>query len=182
MDWKDLGEAVAKIGLPLLGAVLPVPGGAAIGAALASAIGAGSAAPEDILASLTASSDAVLKAKQFEETHQETMMSLQLKYETDMYAAQVADRGSARMMQTTTKASIVPTLAFIIVGSFIALVIGTLMGYAKVDSALAGTLVGYLSAKCEQVIAFYFGSSNSSQQKDVLIANSTPIVAPVKKV
>lgn len=76
MDWKALGESIAKIGLPLLGAVLPVPGGAAIGTALASAIGSPSTKPEDILATLTASADAVTKAKQFEETHQETMLKL----------------------------------------------------------------------------------------------------------
>lgn len=174
MDWKALGEQVAKIGLPLLGAVLPIPGGAAIGTALASAMGASSADPQDILTALTASADSQLKAKQFEETHQETMLGLQLKFETDQYAASVADRSSARSMQVSTKAFTVPTLAFVIVGAFIAMVTGTLMGYAKVDSVLAGTLVGYLSAKCEQVVAFYFGSSAGSQSKDVLLANSTP--------
>jgi len=178
MDWKDLGEEVAKIGLPLLGAVLPIPGGAAIGTALASAIGSGK--PEDILTALTANADAVLKAKQFEETHRETMLQMQLKYETDMYAAEVEDRASARVMQSDTKAFTVPALAFVIVGAFIAMVVGTLLGFAKVDSVLAGTLVGYLSAKCEQVIAFYFGSSNGSQAKDALLANSTPL--GVKKV
>lgn len=174
MDWKDLGSEVAKIGLPLLGAVLPIPGGAAIGTALASALGSGSADPQAILAELTSNADAQLKAKQFEETHQETMLGLQLKFETDQYAASVADRSSAREMQISTKAFTVPTLAFVIVGAFIAMVVGTLLGYAKVDSVLAGTLVGYLSAKCEQVIAFYFGSSQGSQAKDILLANSSP--------
>jgi hypothetical protein len=175
MDWKALGESLAKLGLPLLGAVLPIPGGAAIGTALASALGAKSADPQDILTALTASADAQLKAQQFEATHQEAMLGLQLKFETDQYAASVADRSSARDMQVSTKAFTVPTLAFVIVGAFIAMVVGTLLGYAKVDSVLAGTLVGYLSAKCEQVIAFYFGSSQGSQAKDVLLAQSTPI-------
>lgn len=180
MDWKDLGTELARIGLPLLGAVLPIPGGAAIGAALASSIGAGAGKPEDILATLTANADAVLKAKQFEQTHQETMLQMQLKYESDMYAAEVEDRASARTMQIGTRSFTVPTLAYLIVGSFIMLTVGTLMGYTKVDSALAGTLVGYVSAKCEQVIAFYFGSSHGSQAKDKLLAES--VAQPVKKV
>lgn len=175
MDWKGIGESIAKLGLPLLGAVLPIPGGMAIGTALASAIGSPSGDPQDVLATLTASSDAVLKARQFELSHQETMMQMQLKYETDMYQASVEDRSSARAMQSTTKAYTVPVLAYVVVGSFIAMVASTLLGYAKVDSVLAGTLVGYLSAKCEQVIAFYFGSSAGSQAKDTIIANSTPI-------
>lgn len=76
MDWKDVGESLVKMGLPILGAALPLPGGAAIGQALASMIGAASDKPSDILATLTASSDAVLKAKQFEETHQETLLRI----------------------------------------------------------------------------------------------------------
>lgn len=180
MNWSDLGNALAKIGLPLLGAALPIPGGAAIGAALASAVGAATGSPEDVLAAITANSDAQLKARQFELAHQETMLQMQLKYESDMYAAQVEDRSSARSMQTNTRAFTVPTLAFIIVGAFIAMVGSTLLGYAKVDSVLAGTLVGYLSAKCEQVIAFYFGSSAGSEQKSVLLANSTQNSAPKK--
>ena len=91
IDWKTLGENVAKIGLPLLGAVLPVPGGAAIGTALASAIGSKSANPQDILDMLTSSAEAVEKAKQFELTHQETMLKLQLDNDAAMRAADSAD-------------------------------------------------------------------------------------------
>ena len=94
MDWKALGEAVAKLGLPLLGAALPIPGGAAIGAALAASIGSPSAQPEDILSTLTANADAVLKAKQFEAAHSETMLKLSLD-------AQVAQTASVnRTLQT----------------------------------------------------------------------------------
>ena len=49
------------------------------------------------------------------------------------------------------------------------------MGYSHIESAMAGTLVGYLSAKAEQVVAFYFGSSAGSQKKDEMLHNSTPI-------
>jgi len=174
MDWKTLGESVLKLGLPLLGAVLPIPGGAAIGTALAAAIGAGSADPADILNTLTANADAVVKAKQFEETHQETMLQLQLTHELGMYQQEVADRASARAMQTETKAGILPILASIIVCAFITMVGAVLMGYSHVEGALAGTLVGYLSAKCEQVLAFYFGSSASSRAKDQMLFNSMP--------
>ena len=94
MNWKDLGEAIAKIGLPLLGAVLPIPGGAAFGTALASAIGSPSAKPEDILNLLTQNADAVQKAKQFEDQHQEKMLDLQLNYELQERKADSADIAS----------------------------------------------------------------------------------------
>ena len=82
MQLKDIVEGFAKIGLPLLGAALPIPGGAAIGTALASAIGSSSSDPKDILAMLTSNADALAKAKQFEQTHQETMLKLTLDAET----------------------------------------------------------------------------------------------------
>lgn len=95
-------------------------------------------------------------------------------YNLAMVQADVADRQGARVLQTSTKSIVVPTLAFVIVGAFVAMTASTLAGYSHVEGALAGTLVGYLSAKCEQVIAFYFGSSKSSQNKDEMLYNSTP--------
>jgi energy-converting hydrogenase Eha subunit A len=86
----------------------------------------------------------------------------------------VQDRASARSMQMNTHSFLVPTLALVIVASFIATIFGTLMGYSHIESAMAGTLVGYLSAKAEQVVAFYFGSSAGSQAKDVMLHQSTP--------
>ena len=174
MDLKSFGEEIAKIGLPLLGAILPIPGGAAIGTALASAIGSNSSKPEDILAALTSSSDAIEKAKEFQLQNTTNMLRLHLEHAQVIYQQEVADRASARTMQISTQSYTLSSLAWIIVAGFLATVGFTLAGYTKVDSALAGTLIGYLSAKCEQVISFYFGSSQGSQQKDVIIANSTP--------
>jgi hypothetical protein len=91
MDWKELGAEVAKIGLPLLGAVLPIPGGVAIGTALASAIGAKSTNPSDIFAKLSASADALQKAKEFELTHQEKMLQLGLDFDKAMRQADSVD-------------------------------------------------------------------------------------------
>ena len=174
MDLKSFGDEIAKIGLPLLGAILPIPGGAAIGTALASAIGSKSSKPEDMLAALTSNSEAIAKAKEFQLQNTTDMLKIHLEYSQNIYQQEVADRSSARAMQISTQSSTLSSLAWIIVAGFLATVGFTLAGYTKVDSALAGTLIGYLSAKCEQVISFYFGSSQGSQQKDVIIANSTP--------
>lgn len=91
MDWKNLGQEIAKIGLPLLGAALPLPGGAAIGTALAAMIGSSSDKPEDILAMLTSSADAVSKAKQFEAQHQEKLLDMAYNYEIEQRKADSAD-------------------------------------------------------------------------------------------
>jgi hypothetical protein len=66
-------------------------------------------------------------------------------------------------------------LALLIVVTFLLTVGMTLFGLTKVDSVLAGTLIGYLSAKCEQVVSFYYGSSAGSQRKDELLHQSTPV-------
>lgn len=81
MDFKSLGEEIAKIGLPLLGSILPIPGGVAIGTALAAYISSPSAKPEDILATLSTSAEAVQKAKEFEGLHNERMMQMRLDFD-----------------------------------------------------------------------------------------------------
>src|SRR5690349_1273161 len=96
MDLKTLGAEIAKLGLPLLGAALPIPGGMALGAALASTIGAPSPQPEDILATLTGNAQALAQAKQFELAHQETMLKLTLDAQTAQFQAEVSDRQDAR--------------------------------------------------------------------------------------
>jgi hypothetical protein len=77
-------------------------------------------------------------------------------------------------MQIEVKSPLVPSLAIIIIAAFVAVTIGTIMGYAKIESAMAGTLIGYLSAKAELVLSFYFGSSADSEKKSEMIFNSTP--------
>jgi len=94
--FKEIKDALIKIGLPLLGAALPFPGGAAIGAALASAIGSPSAAPSDILATLSQSSEAVQAAMEFQATHEKAL--LQITVDAEKAAAQeVTERWKADM-------------------------------------------------------------------------------------
>ena len=66
-------------------------------------------------------------------------------------------------------------LAYLVVGAFIGVIIGVLSGWGKADSVLAGTLIGYLSAKAEQVIAYYFGSSSGSAEKTRLLAKADAV-------
>lgn len=105
MDWKALAESVAKIGLPLLGAVLPIPGGAVLGTALASRIGSASASPDDIWAKLSSSADAVQKAKEFELTHEETILKMKLAYDQAIREAESKDLASVNATMQTEAAN-----------------------------------------------------------------------------
>jgi hypothetical protein len=116
------------------------------------------------------SADQIAQVKLAELELQKQAQALGLNFEQ----LAVDDRKSARDMQVATSSWLVPSLAVIIVTSFIGVVVATLAGFSKIESAMAGTLIGYLSAKAEQVISFYFGSSASSQAKDRMLLNSTP--------
>lgn len=173
MDFKSIAKQVAELGLPLLGTALGGPGGALVGKALASAIGSPSEAPADILKVLTEDSKAKQAAIEFQANHELELKKLSLQ-EKQM---DNDDRKSARDREVGVKDNTTKVLAYTVVGSFVLMVAGALVGYAKVDSALAGTLVGYLSAKAEQVIAYYFGSSSGSAAKTQLLAQAQPITA-----
>ena len=89
MDWKALGSKLAEFGLPLLGAALPVPGGAAIGAALAAALGAKT--PEEVMEKLQSSDEAKLIAQQFQSQHEERILTLLLDAEKAERSADTAE-------------------------------------------------------------------------------------------
>ena len=140
-------------------------------AALAKAIGVDPEQVQDVISSgkLTSEQVASIQLAELELKKQAQSMGL------DFAKLTVEDRKSARDMQMSTKSLLVPSLAVIIVGAFIAVVFATLGGYAVIDSVLAGTLIGYLSAKAEQVVNFYFGSSSGSKEKTELLSKAEAI-------
>lgn len=173
MKLPDSLKAIVAAVAPTLGMTLGGPLGGAAGIILARVLGttkpdgtADETATAAVLA--TASPDTLLKIKQAEADLQKHFADLGVNLET----LAVDDRKSARAMQISTKTFLVPGLALLIVGAFIAMVGTTLLGYSHVEGALAGTLVGYLSAKCEQVVGFYFGSSAGSARKDELLGQA----------
>lgn len=85
------------------------------------------------------------------------------------------DRADARNREIQTKDNTTKILAFVVIGAFIAMVGATLLGLTKVESVLAGTLIGYLSAKAEQVLSYYFGSTSGSSRKTELLAKADSI-------
>lgn len=182
MDLKSFGEAIAKLGLPLLGAALPIPGGEAIGAALASHIGAPSSSPEDILATLTQSADAIQKAKEFELTHQETMLKITTDYEIEQQKVDAGDRASAREREMSIKDSTPARLAYMIIGGFFGIAIAqlvALMGWpdeaAKIPPqgwVIIGNISGYLAAEAKAAAAYYFGTTMDSGRKTDLLAEA----------
>ena len=104
--FTEIRDSLVKIGLPLLGAALPLPGGAALGAALATAIGSPSASASDVMARLLSSNDAIEKAKQFELTHQETILKITV--DADIRAVEAVNK----TMQAEAASNHWPTYAW----------------------------------------------------------------------
>lgn len=76
------------------------------------------------------------------------------------------DRASARAREVALRGDTTTRiLAYTIVGSFCTLVFAVLFGEISAESTIAGAVIGYLSAKAEQVVAYYFGSSLGSKMK-----------------
>lgn len=180
MDWKDVGEKVARLGLPLLGAALPLPGGAAIGAALASALGAGGS-PEDVLAAITVDAESAQKAREFELTHQSTMLEITLREENRRLELEVADRKDARASQVASPSKVPAILAGLITLGFFGVLIGMMTGSLKASENQALILLlGSLATAWGATINYYFGSTSDSRRKTELMAAGSSSAAGVK--
>jgi uncharacterized membrane protein len=81
----------------------------------------------------------------------------------------------ARAMQIAVKSHTPDILAVVIVVGFFGILITMMLGLLiATDQQALLILLGSLSAGFGAVLNFFFGSSRGSQNKDVLLANSTP--------
>lgn len=82
MNWENVASSLASLGLPLLGAALPVPGGAALGSALAGWLtGDQDAHPADIVEAMQ-SPEGQVKAREFYEKNQTAILQINVAAET----------------------------------------------------------------------------------------------------
>lgn len=184
MDLLEFGKSIAKLGLPVLGAALPVPGGAILGAALARAIGSESDKPEDILTALTANPEALQKARQFEAEHQERMLDLVQKHALATYQAEIADRQSARERDIElARAGRGNRRADVMVALDVLGLVACLVAIVWLRASLTGesitlitTLAGYFGLSLRDAHQFEFGSSRGSKDKDAMLLAATPPV------
>ena len=168
--WKEIIGTVAPTLATALGGPLA---GAATQAISAALLGKNDGTEDEIAAAFaTGGADALQKARDADAAFKVRMRELDI----DLEKIAQQDRESARERESKTGDSLtLRALAALIVGSFIAVVWQVLFGDgSRIDTVLAGTLIGYLSAKADQVIGYYFGSSASSARKDDLLHKSVP--------
>lgn len=163
LDWKAIVGTVAPTIATALGGPLA---GVAV-KAIASGLGKPDA-KENEIADLVASGDpqTLVRLREIDKQFEKDMAALDVDFER----IAALDRANARERETTLGGDwTVRILAYTIVGSFCALVFSVLFGQITAESTIAGAVIGYLSAKAEQVVSYYFGSSAGSKHKtDIL--------------
>ena len=83
------------------------------------------------------------------------------------------DRESARLMQSATKSWVPALLAISVTVGFFGILLALMYDQvAKTNEVMI--MLGSLGTAWTSIVAFYFGSSASSQHKDNLLANSQP--------
>lgn len=97
--------------------------------------------------------------------------SIQKLKELDLEFAKIdaADRDSARKMQITNRSRMPAVLSIVTIIGFFSLLIGAATGFLSLTgSDVMMLLLGVLARETASVYNFWLGSSNSSQQKDMM--------------
>jgi hypothetical protein len=92
----------------------------------------------------------------------------------DFAKLEADDRASARNMQVATRSWIPATLSIGVTIGFFGILIGLMSGKVAAGPEIE-IMLGSLGTAWTGIIAFYFGSSASSQKKDELLHQSTPV-------
>src|SRR5581483_7097668 len=117
-----------------------------------------------------ATPEQLVALKQAELDFQAKMQAMGFSHEEELAQIEVADRDSARAREISVRDFMPMVLGGGVVAGFIVATFLILTGHGKADSVMAGTLIGYLPAKAELVLAYYFGSSAGSDRKTELLA------------
>lgn len=158
-DWRALVQGVAPTIATALGGPLTGAAVAAVGRAVLGKEGATETEISNALANAQPQDIAKLK-----EADNEFRLEME-RLGVDLERLANEDRDSARRREINLRDWTPRVLAFAILLAFFAMAGGVLFGELKATDAMAGAIIGYLSAKAEQVVAYYFGSSAGSKQK-----------------
>jgi len=163
MDWlaKLVPTIATCLGGPLAGLAVT---------AVSKALGIDEDKVQDVIDSGKLSADQIASLKQAEIELQRQAQELGLNFEQ----LAVQDRASARDLQKETKSLIPPILSVLVTVGFFGILAGLMSGKIMTSDALM-LMLGSLGTAWTGIIAFYFGSSASSQAKDQMIHNSTPL-------
>lgn len=159
MKWKDLGKKIGKFA-PLLGSVIGVPGGAAIGSLVASALGVEDD-PAQIDQAISRDPEAVLKLQALQNQHMQKLQEISL----DTLKAELSDKANARENHKHSKMPAIITMMLT------AMVAGLLYAIFKENLPEAHTnlsmmMFGQVFTLWGASITYWVGTTRSSAEKD----------------
>jgi hypothetical protein len=173
----DFG-AIIKTVAPWIGAALTGPlGGLAIEAA-ASALGVTDKTADAVKQALQgATPEQMLALKQADQQFALHMQALGFKNVADLEAIAAGDRKDARDLQRTTRSLVPAILSMLVTIGYFGILVGMMVGTLKVsDSQALLIMLGSLSTAWGMVMAFWFGTTFSSGQKNELLARSPGVL------
>lgn len=162
MDWL---KAIA----PTLATAIAGPFGTMAYGLAATALGVSTEDAQKTIESGKLTSDQIAAIQQAEIAIKARAQELGL----DFAKLAVDDRKSARDMQSTTRSLVPSILALLVTLGFFGILIGLMTKTFATSDALM-LMLGSLGTAWTGIIAFYFGSSASSQAKDQLLHQSSP--------
>ena len=113
--------------------------------------------------------EAAAKAKQELAALEQNGELAKMANETKLFELNVKNTDSAREMQKVTRSKIPAVLSIVTVTGFFSLLVGAATGYMTLSgSDVMMLLLGVLARETASVYNFWLGSSNSSQQKDLV--------------
>lgn len=168
MNLGDKAKQILAAVAPILGTAIGGPFGTMAGTLLSEVLGTPAGDEKAAEAALLkASPETLLAVKNADQAFAVRMKELGIQ------ESQLAfnDIANARAREIAVKDTTPRNLAYMVIGFTGLMIAATMLGYTKVESALAGTLVGYLVAECRSALTYYFGSSQGSKDKDEAIAD-----------
>ena len=170
-------SAIIKTVAPWIGTALGGPlGGLAVDAAC-TALGLSDKTVEGLKTAIAgATPDQMLALKKADQDFAVQMQALGFKRETDLAAIEAADRKDARNLLIQIKSFVLALLSVLITIGYFGILIGMMLVDLHVsDSQALLLLLGSLTTAWASVMAFWFGTTASSQQKTEIIAQSPPV-------
>lgn len=177
MDWKVISKKLLGIA-PGIAAAVGGPAGPVVGLgikALTSVFGLESEAPIELIDKAI---DNLSGAEAVELKKADNDFVVKMKeLDVDVFALEVKDKGSARKREERIGSLDNRVIAFTIVGGFVGVIFVCLFSSAlskmnPVQISIVSALFGYLSAKADTIIGYYFGTSKSSSDKNDAIAKA----------
>lgn len=183
MNWSDVGNLVGRAA-PMVGTLLGGPAGAAVGALVASALNV-QADPESVNAALAGNPDALVKIQELQVNAKVQLQQLavtaennRLQAEAAQYAAEAADRDSARKLAAQQPRDFIrPTVTLVILLGTLLIIGAVFMGWNKeiltdpTASLTVGTVIGLWFGELKQVMGFWFGMTKESQKQNATITD-----------